>query len=60
MRGRDADIGLEMFKSLVEGRVVMEYAYCKLTNNMHLFDVRWSVKNALVIRDELGELLFKW
>ncbi len=57
--GEDIDL-LGMFKSLVEGRVIMEYAYCKLPNNMHFFDVRWSVKNALVIRDELGELLFNW
>lgn len=57
--GRDADL-LGMFRSLVEGRVFVEYVYCKLSNNMHFFDARWSVKNALVMRDELGELLFNW
>lgn len=57
--GRDADL-LGMFRSLVEGRVFVEYAYCKSSNNMHFFDARWSVKNALVMRDELGELLFNW
>jgi len=41
------------FKSLVKCRVV-EYAYCILTNNMDFFDARWSVKNALVVRNVLS------
>lgn len=34
--GRDANL-LGMFKSLVESCVVVEYEYCKLSNNMHFF-----------------------
>lgn len=57
--GENTDL-LGMFKSLVEYRVAVDHAYCKLTNNMYFFDVKWSVKNALVSRDESGELWFDW
>jgi len=57
--GRNTDL-VGMFKSLVKYRVAVEYAYCKLTNNMDFFDARWSVKNALVVRNVFGELWFNW
>ncbi len=51
---------LSLFKSLVEFRVAVEFAYYKQTDNVPFFKMRWGVRDALVTLSEFGNMVFNW
>lgn len=51
---------MSLFKSLVEFRVAVEFAYYKQTDNVPFFKMRWGVSDTLVTLREFGNMFFNW